>query len=114
MPHLLEIARPFEQIFALYSTLMAIVIIASSIIQYSNDSGRRSETHHRCALELKELTRKYVFGSNSKNCDQIIDDYCRILKTYPINHLPTDYISMSQRIGKSTHTMAEPKDLSFG
>jgi hypothetical protein len=68
---------------------LSIIIIAISLIQYSNSNAVISEKHHGCALALNELRRKIEVGNVSHIA--IVEEYNSILKEFNINHETADY-----------------------
>ncbi|MSP44111.1 MAG: SLATT domain-containing protein [Alphaproteobacteria bacterium] len=74
--------------------VMSVLILAVSLIQYSNDDAVIAEQHHLCGLELNELRRELSAKSASITAVEIEKyghKYDQILKKYRANHDGVDY-----------------------
>ncbi|MEI9994363.1 MAG: SLATT domain-containing protein [Rhizomicrobium sp.] len=73
---------------------MSVLILAISLLQYSNNDAVNAEQHHRCALEINELRRELRARADVITPEQIKDfgeRYGRILQKYSINQDDVDY-----------------------
>lgn len=83
------------------SFFTSILIIAFSLVQYSNNDAANSEQFHRSGLEINEVCRRFEFGienSGLKETSEVAESYNSILQKYSINHETSDFdIYRSQR-----------------
>jgi SMODS and SLOG-associating 2TM effector domain family 5 len=72
----------------------SVLILAVSLIQYSNDDAVNSEQHHRCGLEINELRGQLQAMQESiseENLREFARRYSHILDKYSVNHDLVDY-----------------------
>ncbi len=73
--------------------LFSLVILASSLLQYSNNDPVRAEQHHRCGLEVNALRRAFRAVDNCSMA--VIAEYSRrydeIIQKYGLNHDDIDF-----------------------
>jgi hypothetical protein len=72
----------------------SVLILAVSLIQYSNDDAVNAEQHHRCGLEINELRGQLQAEHESiseENLREFARRYARILDKYSVNHDVVDY-----------------------
>jgi hypothetical protein len=73
--------------------VFSLIILASSLLQYSNNDPVRAEQHHRCALEVNALRREL---RSAENCSSVMvaefgKRFDEILQKYSINHDDIDF-----------------------
>lgn len=69
---------------------LSIIILVSSLIQYSSQYALTAEQHHRSALEINELRRKIELSDPAKfdfnALHEVTSQYNSVLHKYSINH----------------------------
>lgn len=76
---------------------MTVIVLVSSLLQYSNSDAVKAEQYNRSALEIDELKRRFLaFNDTSKPdyLNEIAIEYSRVLQRYGINHSHIDYIRL--------------------
>jgi hypothetical protein len=73
--------------------VFSLIILASSLLQYSNNDPVRAEQHHRCGLEVNALRRAL---RATDNCSMtVIAEYSKryddIIQKYGLNHDDIDF-----------------------
>ena len=94
LPYFLHLKTQVEDHINLISVALTIVILASSLLQYSSASAVKSEQFHRSALEINELKKSLqVLGGaiTHKDLSHSRFQYSSILQKYSINHDPMDF-----------------------
>ncbi|HZR86807.1 MAG TPA: SLATT domain-containing protein [Bradyrhizobium sp.] len=74
--------------------LASVLILAISLIQYSNDDAVNAEQHHRCGLEINQLRGELSANSESVSASDLhafAERYARILDKYSVNHDGVDF-----------------------
>jgi SMODS and SLOG-associating 2TM effector domain family 5 len=75
---------------------LSIIILVSSLLQYSSGNVANAEQHHRCALELKELHRLLLLRAAGDIPNDELRDftgrYNAALQKYSINHSDVDFL----------------------
>jgi hypothetical protein len=74
--------------------VMSLLILAFSLLDYSNNDSAVAEQHHRCGLEVRELRRllrNKAEPVSDAELNQITDAYGQILQKYSINHDEGDF-----------------------
>ena len=72
----------------------SVLILAVSLIQYSNDDAVNAEQRHRCGLEINELRGHLQAVQESiseENLREFARRYSHILDKYSVNHDLVDY-----------------------
>jgi hypothetical protein len=75
--------------------LASVLILAASLIQYSNNDAVSSAEHHRCGLEVAELYRKMNALPKDQLEGQLLalgEEYANILNGYALNHERVDFL----------------------
>jgi hypothetical protein len=78
----------------LFVVACTIVILISSLLQYSSSDVLNAEQHHRSALEIAELRRQMKLQSATmtpRSLQAFADKYSAILQKYSINHDDIDF-----------------------
>ena len=73
--------------------ILSIIILVSSLLQYSNNDPVKAERHHRCALEINALRRE-LRASEPCSSNLLLEfgrRYDGILQRYNLNHDDVDY-----------------------
>ncbi|WP_162895873.1 SLATT domain-containing protein [Novosphingobium sp. THN1] len=95
LPYIIKSSQSVSDRINLVTVAMAVVVLVSSLLQYSSGDIVNAEQYHRSALELKELRREIKAMRGSLSIDQFIDysaKYSRILEKYSVNHDDIDYL----------------------
>lgn len=73
--------------------VFSLVILAASLLQYSNNDPVRAEQHHRCALEINALRRE-LRATETPTADSVLEfgrKYDEIIRRYSVNHDDVDF-----------------------
>lgn len=76
------------------TVILSIVIIVSSLLQYSNGYVVSAEQHHRAGLEMNEIVRTLridVAAIDEQGLRAFTDRYSATLQKYSINHEDVDF-----------------------
>lgn len=74
--------------------IASVLILAVSLIQYSNNDAVNAEQHHRCGLEINELRAQLRSKATPVSAADLADfarSYSHVLDKYSVNHDPVDY-----------------------
>jgi len=74
--------------------IMSVIILAVSLIQYSNNDAMNAEQHHRSGLEINALHHELavrVDNLNTEGVEKIGERYAHILQKYSVNHEDIDW-----------------------
>ena len=67
LPYFMKLSMQIADLYNLVTVGLSIVILVSSLLQYSNGDVVNAEQHHRSALEINEFTSStHAQGGNSK------------------------------------------------
>jgi hypothetical protein len=94
MPLFFHVGEAITGVLNAITICFSIIILASSLLQYSNNDPVRAEQHHRCALEINALRRE-LRATESTNYQILFESgkrYDEILQKYSLNHDPIDFI----------------------
>ena len=93
LPYFLTLPGLVEDHINLLTVALAIVVLVSSLSQYSRGDIVKAEQHHRCGLELKELHREIVAASSMSvaGFKKFSSRYSNIMAKYGSNHEIIDY-----------------------
>ena len=95
LPYILKTNPALTDKINLATVAIAVVILVSSLLQYSSGDILRAEQFHRSALELKELRREIKARRATMGAEEFLNDsakYSRILEKYAVNHDDIDYL----------------------
>ena len=97
VPYILHIDEPRTDIINFIVVAFAVVILVSSLFQYSSSDVVNAEQHHRSGLEINEIVRELVAYGDA--VDKAIYDayslrYNSILQKYSVNHDDLDYMAV--------------------
>lgn len=95
LPYILKTEPSLTDKINLATIAIAVVILVSSLLQYSSGDVLRAEQFHRSALELKELRREIKARRGAMSANEFLTDsakYSRILEKYAVNHDDIDYL----------------------
>lgn len=73
---------------------ISMIIVAASLVQYSNAYTLNAEQHHRSALEINEIRREIRAKEkplSEERLGQLVKQYNAVLQKYSINHDDVDY-----------------------
>jgi hypothetical protein len=91
----MKLPTQIADLYNLVTVGLSIVILVSSLLQYSNGDVVNAEQHHRSALEMNELRRLLklkVETAKEKELEDFIDRYNTVLQKYSINHDDIDFL----------------------
>lgn len=95
LPYILKTDPALTDKINLATVAIAVVILVSSLLQYSSGDVLKAEQFHRSALELKELRREIKARRSTMTAREFLEDsskYSRILEKYAVNHDDIDYL----------------------
>ena len=73
--------------------LASVLILVTSLIQYSNNDAVNAEQHHRCGLEINQLRGELAAKGEMVDHDELLKlskKHARILDKYSVNHSGVD------------------------
>jgi hypothetical protein len=95
LPYFMKLPTPVTDLYSLVTVGLSIVILVSSLLQYSSGDVVDAEQHHRSALEINELHR-LLFLKEDKVTSAELEDftsrYNAVLQKYSINHADIDFL----------------------
>jgi hypothetical protein len=94
LPYVLKLPSASTDRVNLLAIFCGLVVLVSSLLQYSGRDGVNAEQFHRCALEINELRRKMKARAEELCIDETegyADGYNAILQKYSVNHDEIDY-----------------------
>lgn len=93
LPYVCRVGQRDADHITLITLATAIVVLVSSLVQYSSKDTVNSEQLHRSALEINELYRKWTSsGLEDGNPEiKLSNKYNLVLQKYSINHDELDY-----------------------
>jgi hypothetical protein len=95
IPYFVPSSKAVTDHVNLATVALAIIVLVSSLFQYSNGDVVNAEQHHRCALEMKELRREMKARRSDINTLEFLtysQRYSVILQKYSVNHDDIDYL----------------------
>lgn len=96
-PLIFHIDFVYSRLFVFFGIGFSIVILTSSLLQYSQGDSVNSELHHRCALEVMELVRSMDLVEEKLQSEKLSDymgKYNLILQKFNLNHGSIDFKSL--------------------
>jgi hypothetical protein len=94
VPYFLELPERVTDHINLLAISLAVVILVSSLLQYSSSAVANAEQHHRSGLEINEIFRELELksaASTPADLEIFQERYHRVLQKYSINHDKIDY-----------------------
>jgi hypothetical protein len=94
IPYFLKLPPTVADHVNLLSVVMAVVVLVSSLLQYSRADATSSEQMHRSALEISELIRELISEPADVGRDVYLSysrRYSTLLHKYSLNHDDLDY-----------------------
>lgn len=93
-PYFFKLPPHISDLLNLITVALSVIILVSSLLQYSSGDVVNAEQHHRSGLEINEQRR--ILETTPEDTDlerirQIAADYGSILQKYSINHDSLDY-----------------------
>lgn len=94
LPYFISLPSGVINYLALFTIALSIIILITSLLQYSSNNSANSEQLHRSGLEINELKREIEIRKDKIDLDDL--DFLRvrydnILQKYSINHDDKDY-----------------------
>ena len=90
-PYFFKLPTPVADMLNLITVALSVVILVSSLLQYSSGDVVNSEQHHRSALEINEQRRLLASMPSDAPTQDFISGYNAILQKYSVNHEEIDY-----------------------
>lgn len=97
IPYFLNLPPVVADHVNLLSVVMAVVVLVSSLLQYSRADATSSEQMHRSALEINELIRELISEPADASREVYLSysgRYSTLLHKYSLNHDDLDYKAM--------------------
>ena len=94
LPYFVKSSVEVTDLYNFMTVVFSIVILISSLLQYSSNNIVNSEQHHRSGLEMNELYRLLLLEGESHDKETLSNfttRYSAILQKYSINHDQIDY-----------------------
>lgn len=95
LPYILSTPQNLSDRVNLATVAMAVILLVSSLLQYSSGDIVNAEQYHRSALELNELRREVKALRSEITPQRFLEysaRYSRILEKYSVNHDDVDYL----------------------
>jgi hypothetical protein len=96
LPYFLKQTATVTDLYNFVTVVLSVVILVSSLLQYSNGDVVNAEQHHRSGLEINELRRLLLLKDPQKitpaQLEEFTEKYGAILQKYSINHEDIDYL----------------------
>ncbi len=93
-PSLMGASAAAQPINNLFSTVLSVLLLASSVLSYASGHAVRSEQYHRSALEIQEIRRQLRFAGENVSNELFLSlsqRYDAVLQKYSINHDDVDF-----------------------
>ena len=93
-PYFFKLPAPVADILNLITVALSVVILVSSLLQYSSGDVVNAEQHHRSALEINEQRRLLALSPSDppeRELEKFVSGYNAILQKYSVNHEEIDY-----------------------
>jgi hypothetical protein len=94
LPYFSKLPAPTTDLYNLFTVILSLVIVISSLLQYSSANLLNAEQHHRSALEINELRRQLEnkeMAATPEDIEKLTTNYNSVLQKYSINHEELDY-----------------------
>jgi hypothetical protein len=94
-PYFIKLPATIGDIFNLITVGLSVVILVSSLLQYSSGDIVNAEQHHRSALEINEQRRMLMLTPTTVSDEDLrpfAERYNGILQKYSVNHSEIDYL----------------------
>ena len=94
-PYFIKLPTAIGDIFNLITVGLSVVILVSSLLQYSSGDIVNAEQHHRSALEMNEQRRMLMLTPTTASDEDLrpfAEKYNGILQKYSVNHSEIDYL----------------------
>jgi hypothetical protein len=95
LPYFIKLPQEVTDRLNLITVAFSIIILVSSLLQYSSGDVVNAEQHQRCALEIDEIQRALrIKMPNVSEADlqQFCERYNAVLQKYSINHDEVDFM----------------------
>jgi hypothetical protein len=94
LPYFMPISKQAADAINLFTVGLSIIVLVSTLIQYSSSNTVRAEQHHRSALEINEIRRELKLKEKSISDPDFLalsQRYNAVLHKYSINHDDIDF-----------------------
>jgi hypothetical protein len=95
LPYVWKLPTEVTDNFNLLTIVFSILILISSLLQYSKNDVVNAEQHHRGALEIKEIHRDLLMAQSpvpQQDLAKFRSRYDLVLQKYSLNHDDVDYM----------------------
>ena len=95
LPYFMKLPSQTSDLYNLVTVGLSVVILVSSLLQYSSGEVVNSEQHHRSALEISEIRRLLLLKDGKVTDDELLEytkQYNDVLQKYSINHDDIDFL----------------------
>lgn len=93
-PYIMPLSKSVGDLLNFLTVALSIIILISSLIQYSSGNTVKAEQYHRSALEINELRRELKLKAVTISEVEFLDiskRYNHVLQKYSINHDDVDF-----------------------
>lgn len=93
-PYFFKLTSGVADLYNFVTVVFSIVILVSSLLQYSSNNIVNAEQHHRSGLEINELQRQLLLLGDSPKAEELSEfttKYSAILQKYSVNHDTVDH-----------------------
>lgn len=94
LPYFVSLPKEVSDYLNLATVVLSVVVLVSSLLQYSSSNTVKAEQYHRSALEINELRRELKFQEptiSDEDFLKISREYSAVLQKYSINHEDIDF-----------------------
>jgi hypothetical protein len=95
VPYFIKLPQNVVDNFNLLTVSFSIIVLVSSLLQYSSSDVVNSEQHLRCALEIDEISRD-IRVKMPNVFDEELQAFCKrydgVLQKYSVNHEEVDFM----------------------
>jgi hypothetical protein len=95
LPYFMKLPQEITDYLNLLTVVFAIIVLVSSLLQYSSGDVVSAEQHHRAGLELSEIARELAIKIPIIDGTELLamaSRYSATLQKYSINHDDVDFL----------------------
>jgi SMODS and SLOG-associating 2TM effector domain family 5 len=94
LPYFLKVRPHVTDLFNLVTITLSLVVLVSSLMQYSSAEIVNAEQQHRSGLEINEIRRELLLKETNATTEELLDftrRYNAVLQKYSVNHERLDF-----------------------
>ena len=95
VPYFMKLPKEIADNFSLITVAFSMIVLVSSLLQYSSGDVVNAEQHQRCALEIDEIQRDLRIkmpNVTEAELQGFCHRYDAVLQKYSINHEEVDFM----------------------